>query len=38
MYDTADDLIRFEEWSETINEREAHEDAEACDMVDALIQ
>lgn len=38
MYDPADELIRFEEWSETINEREARDDAESCDMVDALMQ
>ena len=38
MYDPADELIRFEEWNEAINEREARDDAEACDMVDALMQ
>lgn len=38
MYDPADDFISSEEWNERMDEQEARADAEACDMVDAIMQ
>lgn len=38
MYDPADDFIRSEEERECAEEWDAKNDAEACDMVDAIMQ
>lgn len=38
MYDPADELARQEEREEALIKKEEREDAEACDMVDAIMQ
>lgn len=38
MYDPADEFIRSEEERERAEEWDARLDAEACDMVDAMMQ